>query len=161
MSFFSRSSRLIFRRAPVLVPVAFILGALIVTWFSSYRITCTFLDNRCCVRIELIGTTFAIPLMVSYLIMFFMVFPLLHISIFRWVVCKRCSSYFSNAQHSLPYIIAGLTTALQSLIFSVLARITPDRSLRRHNATCYDITEPKYLALFTDGGVSSNCNTPC
>ena len=75
-------------------------------WVSSLRITCTYHDSRFLVRTDLIGVTLAIPLMVSFLILSFLVFPWLHLSNFISVVSKRCSSASSclrSAQHSLPY----------------------------------------------------------
>ena len=54
----------------------------LVSWVSSLCITCPYHDNRFCVRTELMGVTFAISLMVSFLIPFFLVFPCLHLSNF-------------------------------------------------------------------------------
>ena len=123
MLLFSLSSHLVFRRRLGLVPVTFILCMLLVMWVSSLRITWPYHDNRFCVKTDLIGVTFAIPPMVSILILSFLVFPWLHLSIFIYVVCKRCSSCLRSSQHSLPYPITGLTTVLYSLLFSFTSRL--------------------------------------
>ena len=70
---FNMSSHLIFGRPLGRVPVTFILDMLIVMWVSSLRITCPYHDSRFCVRTNLIGVTFSIPLMVSFLILSFLV----------------------------------------------------------------------------------------
>ena len=103
MSLFSLSSHLIFGRLLGRVPVTVILNVLLVMWVSSLRIICPYHDSRFWVRVDLIGVTLAIPLMVSFLILSFLVFPWLHLIIFISVVCKRCSSCLRSAQHSLPY----------------------------------------------------------
>ena len=72
ISLFNRSSHLIFGRAMDRVPVTFILNVLLVMWVSSLRITCPYHDSRFYVRTDLIGVTFAIPLMISFLILYFL-----------------------------------------------------------------------------------------
>ena len=78
MSLFSRSSHLICGRPLGLVLVIFEVNVLLVMWVSSLRITCPYHDSRFCVRTDLIGVTFEFPLMVSFLILSFLVFPWLH-----------------------------------------------------------------------------------
>ena len=169
-SLFSRSIHLIFGCHLGLVAVTFILNVLLIMWVSALPITCPYHANRFCVTTDLIGVTFPIPLMVSFLIRPFLVFPLLHLSIFISVVCKRCSCCLRSAQLSLPYNFAGLTTVLYSLLFSFtgtfLSHITPDRSHHRDQPTFIRpstsfphpllpyVTEPKYFKLFTYGSGS-------
>ncbi len=114
MSLLSLSSHLIIGRPLGRVPVTVILNVLLAMWVSSLHITCPYHYSRFWLRTDLIGVTLAIPLMVSFLILSFLDSTLS--SIFISVVCKRCSSCLRSAQHSLPYIIAGLTTVLYSLL---------------------------------------------
>ena len=57
------------------VPVTVVRSVLFVMCVSSRRITCRHHDSRFCVRTEFIGVTFAFPLIVSFLILSFLVFP--------------------------------------------------------------------------------------
>ena len=50
------------------------LNVLLFMWVYSLRITCPYYDSRFWVRTNLIGVTLAIPLMVSFLILSFLVF---------------------------------------------------------------------------------------
>ena len=84
MSLFSRSIHLIFGRPLGRVPVTFILSVLLVMWVSFLRTTCPYHDSRFCVRTDFIGVTFAIPLMVSFLILSFLDFTLAFLC--RWDV---------------------------------------------------------------------------
>ena len=58
--------------------------------------------------------------MSSFLTWSFLVLPLAHLSILISVVCSFCVSFFLNAQHSDPYIIAGMTMVLEILSLSVI-----------------------------------------
>ena len=115
-----KPSHFSFERPLVRVPVTFVLSVLLGMWVSSLYITCPYHDSLFCVRTELIDDSFAFPVMVPFVILSFLVFPRLHLSIFISVVCKRCSSCLHSAQHSLPYTIAGLTTVLFCLFFSFM-----------------------------------------
>ena len=118
--------------------LSYLILSYLILSYLSYLIL-SYHGSRFCVWTEFIGVTFAFPLMVSFLILTFMIFPWLHLSIFISVVCKRCSSCLCNAQHSLPYTIDGLTTVLYSLLFSFtgtfLSHITPWRCriMWKHN----------------------------
>ena len=75
MSLFSLSSHPIFGRPLGRFPVTVKLNVLLVMWVSSLRITCPYNASRFWVRTDLIGVTLAIPLIVSFLILSFLVFP--------------------------------------------------------------------------------------
>ena len=68
MSPFSLLSHLIFGRPLGRVPVTVVLSVLLVMRVSSLRITCPYHDSRFCVRTELIGVTFAFPLIIIIII---------------------------------------------------------------------------------------------
>ena len=64
-----------FRRPLGRVPVTVVLSVLFVMCVSSRLNTCPHHDSRFRVRTELIGDTFAFPLMVSFLLISVLVFP--------------------------------------------------------------------------------------
>ena len=79
-----------------------------------------------------IGVTCTSFLMSSCLMCPNLVFPLAHINLLISDEFSLFTSYFLTAQHSEPYVIAGLMIVLKSLSFKFtgifLSHITPDTS---------------------------------
>ena len=122
MALFNRSTHFISRHPLGLLRVLHFM------WVSSLRTTRPYHDNPFCIRTELICVILAIPLMVSFVILSFLVFPWLHLDILISVLCKRCFSFFRSAQHSLPSIISvhwivQFASHLHMYLFSI---ITPE-----------------------------------
>ena len=78
------------------------------------------------------GFTWASFLMSSFLMWSNLVFPLAHLNILISAEFSLLSSFFFTAQHSEPYVIAGLIIVLKTLSFNstgiFLSHITPDTS---------------------------------
>ena len=78
------------------------------------------------------GFTWASFLMSSFLMWSNQVFPLAHLNILISAEFSLLSSFFFTAQHSEPYVIAGLMIVLKTLSFNstgiFLSHITPDTS---------------------------------
>ena len=78
------------------------------------------------------GFTCASFLMSSLLMWSTLVFPLAHLNILISAEFSLFSSFFFTAQHSEPYVIAGLMIVLKNLSFNstgiFLSHITPDTS---------------------------------
>ena len=78
------------------------------------------------------GFTCASFLMSSFLMWSNLVFPLAHLNILISAELSLFSSFFFTAQHSEPYVIAGLMIVLKTLSFNsmgiFLSHITPDTS---------------------------------
>ena len=70
--------------------------------------------------------------MSSFLMWSNLVFPLAHLNILISAEFSLLSSFFFTAQHSEPYVIAGLIIVLKTLSFNstgiFLSHITPDTS---------------------------------
>ena len=123
MSLFSLSSHLIFGRPLGRVPVIVVLSVLSVMCVSSRRFTCPYHDSRFCVRTELIGVTFAFPLMVSFLILSFLVFPgssclrsanplffvfVSPLSIYMYISQMQFSDYVTSVRMSILCILCNM-----------------------------------------------------
>ena len=78
------------------------------------------------------GFTWASFLMSSFLMWSNLVFPLAHLNILISAEFSLLSSFFFTAQHSEPYVMAGLMIVLKTLSFNYtgifLSHITPDTS---------------------------------
>ena len=84
----------------------------------SFLNTWPYHRSRFFLRNVVIDSTLVSLQMSSLLMWSFLVSPLAHLSILISVVCSFCVSFFFTAQHSDPYIIAGLTMVLCNTSFS-------------------------------------------
>ena len=118
------------------------------------------------------GFTYASFMMSSFMMCSNLVFPLAHCNILISAEFSLSSSFFFTAQHSEPYIIAGLTIVLKTLSFYstgiFLSHINPDTSFHSiHPILILLLTsaceppslvnsDPRYLK---DGTVGSSAST--
>ena len=121
------------------------------------------------------GFTWASFLMSSFLMWSNLVFPLAHLNILISAEFSLLSSFFFTAQHSEPYVIAGLIIVLKTLSFNstgiFLSHITPDTSFHFiHPILILLLTsaceppslvnsEPRYLKDVTVGSSASTSFT--
>ena len=97
---------------PLLFPCTRMFNIFLVVSSPSFLNTWPYHLSHLFLRKVVIGSMFVSLQMSSFLMWSFLVLPLAHLSILISVVCSFCVSYFFTAQHSDPYIIAGLTMVL-------------------------------------------------
>ena len=102
------------------------------TLSSSLRCTWPNRDSRFFTRKVFIGCMYAFSRMITFLMWYFLVFHCIHLSILIYAVFIWFCSHFLIAQHSPPYVIAGLLAVLEILFFKTsgtfLSQMTPDIS---------------------------------
>ena len=120
-------------------------------------------------------STLTVLLMCSFLILFFLVTPIVNLSIFISANSISSTCFFVTATVSSPYTIAGLTTELYTFPFTLagnlLSQITPDTLLHPFHPACNLFftsfsqpplsctVYPKYLKSFTLGTFASSIFT--
>ena len=112
-------------------------------------------------------STSTVLLMCSFLILSFLVTPIANLNIFISATSISSNCFFVTATVSSPYTIAGLTTELYTIPFTIagnlLSQITPDTLLYLFHSACTLFftslsqpplsctVDPKYLNFFTLG----------
>src|SRR6185503_6232469 len=95
-----------------LLPTTCISFTTLTASVSSLLNTCPSHLNLFSPILSTIEATPILPLIYSFLILSSLVTPLIHLNILISATLILCSIFLPTAQHSVPYIIAGLTTAL-------------------------------------------------
>ena len=165
MSSFTLSNHLLLGLPLFLLPCTFITIALLPTQCSSLRITCPYHFNLLSCTFFVISPTFAVPLILSFLILSSFVTPHIHRSILISATSNFFSCAFFNAHDSAPYISAGLTTVLYTFplifMFILLSHNTPDTLFQFFHPLCTrwvtsassspssDNVDPRYVNVFT------------
>ena len=123
MSFFMLSLHLFFGRPLLLVPETSSLGDFAQTWLGSClkQLPKPLLFSR---KVST-GFTCASFRMSSFLMWSNLVFPLAHLNILISAEFSLLSSFFLMAQHSEPYVIAGLMIVLKTLSFNFTGVFPP------------------------------------
>ena len=162
---FTTSKNLLFGLPLFLFPGNSISIIFLPTYSWSLLMTCPyhlslpsliFIPNR---------STLTILLMCSFLILSFLVTPIVNLSIFISATSISFTCFFVTATVSRPYTIAGLTTELYTFPFTLagnlLSQITPDTFLHPFHPACTlfytSLSQPplsctvylKYLNFFT------------
>ena len=111
-------------------------------------------------------STLTVPLIYSFLILSFLVTPIANLNIFISTTSISSTCFFVTATVSSPYTIAGLTTELYTIPFTIagnfLSQITPDAFFYPFHPVCTLFVslsqlplsctvDPKYLNFFTLG----------
>ena len=120
-------------------------------------------------------STLTVLLMCSFLILSFLVTPIVNLSIFISATSISSTCFFVTATVSSPYTIAGLTTEFYTFPFTLagklLSQITPDTLLHPFHPACTLFftslsqpplsctVNPKYLNFFTLGTFVSSIFT--
>ena len=85
-------------------------------------------------------STLTVPLMHSFLILSFLVTPIVNLNIFISATYISSTCFFVIATVSSPYTIAGLTTEVYTFPFTLagnlLSQITPDTFLHPFHPAC-------------------------
>ena len=120
-------------------------------------------------------STLTVPLIYTFLILSFLVIPIVNLNIFIPITSISSTCFFVTATVSSLYTIAGLTTALYTFPFTLtcdlLSQITPDTFLHPFHPSCTLLftsfsqlpvsctIDPKYLNSFTLGSIVSSIFT--
>ena len=175
ISSFTTSKNLLFGFPFLLFPGNSISIIFLPTYSWSLLLTCLyhlslpsliFIPNR---------STLTVLLMCSFLILSFLVTPIVNLSIFISATSISSTCFFVTATVSSPYTIAGLTTELYTFPFTLagnlLSQITPDTLLHLFHPACILFftslsqpplsctVDPKYLNSFTLGTFVSSIFT--
>lgn len=95
------------------------LSATLTRWSSALLMTCPYQRMRCSVNLSCIGATLKDPLTCMFLTWSSRVTPPAHLNMRIYAACSCCSWTLFAGQHSEPYSIAGRTTDLYSLPFTL------------------------------------------